>query len=169
MSSTKRTPTERGHAISGFFVFCLLCLFAVLSATLTLAGTRAYDAVHTSAEKSSGELISLTYIVNKLHALDAADAVYLMEADGAQVLCLAETVEGETYETRIYCCEGEIREYFCLANDAFDPALGSMVAQAEALDIRFENSRLLQVSLRYQDGETASSHVALRAGEAVTP
>jgi len=64
---------------------------------------------------------------------------------------LTETLEGELYETWIYCYDGWICEYFTEAGLAApDPQLGEPVLEAQHLQISLEDGLL---------------HIAAEAGE----
>lgn len=99
--SERRTVKTR-HAMSGFFVFCLLGLFALLSAVLVMVGIRACQGVQAAADANSEEQIALSYVLNKVRAHDVTDSISLWNTDGRQVLCLKENLDGEWYETRIF-------------------------------------------------------------------
>lgn len=155
------------HAMSGFFVFCLLSMFALLSAMLVMVGIRACEGVQTAAEANSEAQIALSYVLNKVRAHDAIDSISLWQTDGRQVLCLREQLEGEWYETRIFCEEGSLCEYFCEAGEGFDPSLGESLTAAVTLNVEAETPRLLAIEVTRTNGDVLTAHAALRAGEVV--
>ncbi|MEG2314676.1 MAG: DUF4860 domain-containing protein [Clostridia bacterium] len=159
--------TERSHAVSGFFVFCLIGLFALLSTTLTLISIRAYRNVDQASTRNSDEQIVLSYLLNKVHAYDAVGAVSIRTMDGVDLLCLRETADGTCYETRIYAADGMLREYFAEANEAFDPELGEPLCALSSLRIEMVDERLLRVEVG--GANSPLMHIALRAGEAGMP
>ena len=134
------------HAVGGLFIFCLIALFAVLAVTLTLTGMRAYQSVSEASVGNSEAQIVLSYLLNKTHALDTAGAVSIHEEDGIQYLCLDEYWGADVYETRIYAIDGELREYYCDAGDAFKPELGDPLADVQKLSFVMESPRLLTAS-----------------------
>lgn len=169
MNKQKRTHVLHGHAVSGLFVFCLLCMFALLATTLTLVGINAYRSVNEAATSNSEQQIALSYLVNKLHAFDRAGGISVMESDSVQVLCLRETFDDELYETRIYCADGSLCEYFCEASEPFDAEMGIPLTQAAKMRISIKNPNLVLIEVIREDGSLSGAHVALRSGEAVVP
>lgn len=169
MNRQKRMHVLHGHAVSGLFVFCLLCMFALLAATLTLVGINAYRSVNQVATSNSEHQIALSYLVNKLHAFDRAGGIFVMESDGMQVLCLRETFDDELYETRIFCTDGSLCEYFCAASEPFDVEMGMPLTQAAGLGIDVKTPNLVLIEVIREDGSLSGAHVALRSGEAVMP
>lgn len=153
------------HAVGGLFIFCLIALFAVLAVTLTLTGMRAYQSVSEASVGNSEAQIVLSYLLNKTHALDTAGAVSIHEEDGIQYLCLDEYWGADVYETRIYAIDGELREYYCDAGDAFKPELGDPLADVQKLSFVMESPRLLTASVVLPDGSAQELHIALRSQE----
>lgn len=162
-ASRKGGGAGRGHAVSGFFIFCLIGLFAVLAATLTLVSISAYRNVYEASTGNSEGQIVLSYLRNKVRASDRAGGVAVDSLGGRDVLCLRETLGGEEYETRVYCYGGSLCEYFCAAEEAFDPELGEALAPLQSLSLRMETPWLLAAEIRQEDGATLSARMALRA------
>ena len=164
---SKATSAAREHTISGFFVFCLIGLFAVLTAVLTLFGVRAYRNVNEAAAMNSDGQIALSYLQNKAHSWDREDAVLLESRDGTEVLTLRERIDGVDYETRIYYYDGNLCECFCEADEPFDETLGEALAPLDAFSMELVKPWLLRVTLKPSGGGEQSAHIALRAGEVV--
>ncbi len=169
MSNQEPGRAGRGHVISGFFVFCLIGLFAVLATTLTLVGINAYRSVYEASAGNSEGQIALSYLRGKVRAYDGAGRVVVETMDGLDVLCLRETIDGEMYETRIYCADGGLREYFCAVGDAFDPSLGEGLTELRSLAMRFEEPWLIRADIIKMDGTPQTAYMALRAKEAAAP
>ena len=161
----KQSNAMTSHAIGGLFIFCLIALFAVLAVTLTLTGMRAYQSVSEASVGNSEAQIVLSYLLNKTHAMDSTGAVSIHEEDGIQYLCLNEYWEDEVYQTRIYALDGEMREYYCDAADAFKPELGDPLADVQELRFAMESPRLLTAAVVLPDGSAEELHIALRSQE----
>ena len=163
-----KSPTRNarhGHAISGFFVLCLIALFAVLSTLLTLFGIRVYRSVYDASSANSESQIALSYLVNKVHSGDRAGCVTVSTVDGMDVLAIREPLEDGIFETRIFCQNGSLCEYFCEAGEAFDAELGTALADMSSLAVTFEEPWLLSIVINQDKTGSARTHVALR-GEA---
>lgn len=169
MTNKQRSNAPRGHAISGLFVFVLICMFALLATTLTLVGIRAYRGVSAASAVSSERQIALSYVVNKLHTADQLGGVRVLDTEVGQALGLREEVEGEQYETRIYCLDGQLCEYYCEIDDEFDAEMGTALTATRELRVSIEAPNLLLVELVQPDGTIDAAHVNLRAREAIVP
>lgn len=169
MSERAGRRAQHGHAVSGFFVFCLLCLFALLATTLVMVGIRAYRGVYVSTAANSEEQIALSYLLNKIRSHDSIGEIELREMDGVELLCLQESIDGEQYETRIYCLDNGLYEYYCEKSDPFDPELGQRLTGAASVEIACEAPRLMRIEIAHEDGAVSSAHIALRVEEAVSP
>lgn len=162
---SKAQNATREHTISGFFIFCLIGVFAVLLATLTLFGVRAYSSVHEASTVNSEGQIAISYLQNKVHSGDSSGNVAITSEGGVQLLILHETLDGEAYETRIYYHDGSLCECFCRADEPFDPALGSPLTELESFDIQAVEPWLIRVTLKQRGGGEQAAHIALRSGE----
>ncbi|MBE5801432.1 MAG: DUF4860 domain-containing protein [Clostridiales bacterium] len=165
MSKNKSSNAITNHAIGGLFIFCLIALFAVLAVTLTLTGMRAYQSVSEASTGNSEAQIVLSYLLNKVHTTDSSAAVTVVEDQDLQYLCLTEILEGDPYETRIYAYEGSMWEYFCEADEPFEPQYGELLVDVEKLEFQMETPSLLFISVAMPDGANEQLHVALRSQE----
>lgn len=162
MSDNSAKKALNAHSVSGVFVFFLIGMFAVLAATLTPVSFRAYRSVSQASAKNSEGQIALSYLLGKVHS---AEAVGLQTVDGTDVLCLGETIDGESYETRIYYADGALREYFCPRENPFDRELGAVIADLASLSIQEADARTLLIEAVQPDGKRQSLHISLVAGE----
>lgn len=160
MTDARRAPG--GHAVSGFFVFCLIALFAVLATLLTLFGIRAYRSVYDASAMNGESQTVLSYIVNKVHSGDRAGGVTILDGKGAQALAIREPLDDGVYETRVYCYGGSLREYFCEPGDEFDPEYGEELTSLKALRFEWEEPWLLRVRIEREGAEPVEAHIALR-------
>lgn len=163
--SARRTASGRGHAISSFFVFCLIALFAVLSTLLTLFGIRAYRSVYAASAANSEAQTVLSYLINKAHSGDRAGSVSVRVIDGMDVLCIAEPLDDGLYETRVFAMDGNLCEYFCEAGEAFDPELGSPLVAIQSLRLTMEQPWLIRVDIGREGAGNLRASIALRGEE----
>lgn len=154
------------HSMQGVFLFLLIGLFAVMSLTLTLIGTRVYGDVAKGAERSGDAQTILSYLGNKVRAYDAAGGVAIGEQAGLSTLRLLETLDGQAYETTIYVYQGAVWERFAPAGDAFDPEDGQRLAEAQSLSFAMPAPGLVEATVVMPDGETRTLRMALRTGAA---
>lgn len=158
---------QRAHAISGVFIFALLGAFAVLSTLLVLLGARAYRAVTERAALSAEERILLNYPLNKVRMNDCADRIRVDEKDGVPMLVIRHDIDGEWYETSIYCHQGWLYELFAAADDEIPLEEGEPLAAADYFKPELKDGVVsfevgtgsgiyrAQVALRSRKGATA--------------
>lgn len=162
---SRRERATQGHAISSFFVFCLIAVFAVLATLLTLFGIRAYRSVYDASASGSEEQIVLSYLANKVRMGDRAGGVTVGREGGMDVLTIREPLDGGMYETRIYCDGESLCEYFCEAGDGFDAELGTPLVALKSLRLAMEEPWLISLRAEREDGVALDTRIALR-GEA---
>lgn len=161
-----KTTAPRFYSIPNAFVFLLIGLFSLTSLTLTLVGTRVYRNVTDSAAQNSDSQIVLSYLRNKVRAFDTQDSVFIDERDGLPVLCLYESLDGQSYETTIYAYQGAIWERFAPAGEAFDPEDGARLIDAQSLQWTLLTDHLLEATVVFDNGTTSTVRMALRTGTA---
>jgi len=152
---------QRGHAVSGAFVFLLLGTFAVFAVVLVLFGAQAYRGAVEEAALHSDERILQSFIVNAVQADDAAGAVTVEPETNA--LRIDYDYDGERYTKHIYCHDGALRELFTDADSDFDPADGEIICAADTLTLTMEEN-LITAVITDQNGTAHTAQAALRCG-----
>lgn len=161
MSAMKNDMTQK-RSISQVFVFLLLGVFAVFSTMLVLLGAQLYRETVDQTEQHSGRRLLFNYVSNVVHGNDAADMIRLEERDGIEVLVLGCRIDGEMYETLVYCYEGTLRELFTSAKQEFQPRYGEIICQAQAFEPEIRGG-LLSVRITDGNGQESEIHIALRS------
>ena len=157
-------------AVTGWMVMALLLLFAGLSLALIALGAQAYRSVAATAEDNAHRRASVGYVLSRVQAFDAAGAVSVrrMSPDGQEtdVLVLREAIDGEIYETRIYCADGMLREQFVPEDAPLDTAEdGEAIAALAGFEAE-QSGALLTLRFTHLSGDTRTVHAALHcAGE----
>lgn len=152
------------HSISGLFAFLLIGLFMLCALAIVVSGVQSYRSMADGVRLASQERIALGYVSGKLRASGDRDLVSFRDEQGAKLLVIAEDVDGDRYETRIFFLDGSLYEQFCGADIPFDPESGEAIAALPGFT--FERSGdLVTLRARLTDGTEADASVALRAGE----
>lgn len=150
------------HAISGVFVFLLLGIFAVFSTVMVLLSARAYKGAVDRLADHSAARIAPAYLRSMVRADDETDVISVEDAAGVTAVTLRNVYDGEAYVTRIYCCDGTLREWFSEEASQFIPEEGESVCACEAMEAQVLPG-LLSVRLKQQD-QWSQVDIALRAG-----
>lgn len=102
-----------------------LCLLLVL-----LTGAKVYRSLVRSGEESFETRTPLQYVATRVRQ---ARTVTVQDFQGCKALVMPETIDGETYLTRVYCYDGYIRELFSSDTAELSPEDGEKVLAGEVL------------------------------------
>lgn len=159
-----RTKITHNHTISQVFVFVLLGVFAVLATMMVLLSAQLYRGIVDQTDQHSAERILSSYVANVVRSGDESGMVEIDTRDGIDMLVLGMDVDGERYETLIYCYEGTLRELFTSAEQEFEPDYGEIICNAQAFQPVMQNG-LLEMSLTDDLGQQNTLYIALRCSQ----
>lgn len=165
-NTTNRAPTV--HRISGLMVFLLLAMLAIFSLVSVMLGVQIYNNVVATAETNSSVRTSLSYVVSKVRANDAAGMVELRNIDGIDVIVLGSFYGEERYNTYIYYYNGALMEYDGADDREFDPAYGanSIIAKVPYFGVTFDGE-LFTFTITDNEGVDYVMHLYLNASQSV--
>lgn len=141
----------------------MLVLFAGIVAVLLALvafGSRSYAAAEKSQNENSARRASLAYLVTRVRAADAQNAVALAEGPQGTALLLRDITPQGVYETRIYLYGGSLVEEYAAENTPYAPEAAQAVARTEHFSATLEHAVLTLQT------DAGSACVALRAGGA---
>lgn len=146
------------RAASGLSLFLAVAVFALMALLTMVLGASVYRSIVDRAEVNHEARTVMAYVTGKLRAAQGEVRLEMTEA-GADMLVLAEEIDGAAYETRIYAYEGRLYEVFADADLDFAPEEGQAIATLEAFSVTAENG-MLRLSMR-AGGQDYTAHVAL--------
>ena len=132
--------------LSKWMMLCLLILFCLLGSTLIRVGIASYEETQEASYEQFNLRTPSGYITNKIRKHNAIEDVEIREQEGYQVLVLAEEVEGEVYETWIYCMNHKLYEAYVAEGTKLNLESGFELMELEALSFT-DNGRCLRVHL----------------------
>ena len=129
-------------------VLALLTLtaFALCVLLVLLTGASCYRALVEQGETSYARRTALQYLTTRIRQ---AEGVEVGDFEGCPALILEETVENETYTTKVYCYEGWLRELYAVPGAKLPPKAGTAILEAEELSLARDGD-LLKVTLDAQ-------------------
>lgn len=154
---------QSSKRITGFAALLVFALFAVCIMAVLLSGAKVYRVLTDREEINYDLRTAAQYITTRVRQADRGGAVSVEDFGGAEALVLWETIDGEEYETRVYCHEGYIRELFTAAGGEFSPEDGEKVLPAEGISFSWQAPEL-EATLTI-NGVTEELSLFLRAGE----
>ena len=155
---------SRSHAISQAFVFLLLGVFAVFSTLMVLLSAQMYRGTVDQTDRHNAQRVLSSYVNNVVRSNDSADTISVQQRGGLDMLVFGWDIDGERYETMVYCYEGSLRELFVSAEQEFEPDYGEVICEAQKFTPALENN-LLSVCLVDGAGTENTLHIALRCSQ----
>ena len=98
--------------MDGLLAVLLLAVFAACLVLVLLTGAQVYQRLSQRDDAAYTWRTAGQYVSAKVRQEDRIDAVSVEEFGGQAALVLQENIDGEVYFTRIYCCDGYLRELF---------------------------------------------------------
>ena len=149
-------------------VLLLFGLFAVCILSVLLTGADAYRRLARRDQHSYDGRTAVQYLSTRVRQADGLGLVSVRSFEGADALVLTEEIEGQTYETLVYCHDGFLRELFSAAGSEFLPEDGEKVLEAQAL-LRELEGQSLTARLTGPEGEVWELILYLRSREGAAP
>jgi len=154
----------RKNSISTAAVLVLFGIFAVCVLSVVLSGAQAFRRITLRDAESYDRRTSAQFIAAKINQAPSPDDVGISSFGEGDAIIISETIENESYITRIYCHDGWLMELFTAADGAFAPEDGEQILPAQSISVSEENG-LLSVSITHADGEKLDRYISLRGGE----
>lgn len=159
---------ETKRKTSSLLVLLLFGIFALCILSVLLTGTDAYRRLARRDDSSYDRRTAVQYLSTRVRQADAPGGITVEEFEGVDALVLSEEIGGVTYETRVYCYDGYLRELFCLAGGGFLPEDGEKVLPADALTLSVRDN-VLSAALTDSAGDTQTLLLYLRSGGEGSP
>jgi hypothetical protein len=155
---------EQKRKADAVLVLVLFGVFAVCILAVLLTSADAYRRLAERDEQSYDHRVATQYLATRVRQGDEAGRILVETFDGVDALVLREEIEGEVYETRVYCYDGYLRELFAAQGEPFAAEDGEQVLRAEALTLSLEN-QVITAEITDSDGQVRAMTLYLRSGE----
>jgi len=154
-------------SLTGVLVLLVFAVFMVSVLFVLLSGADTVQKLTNRDQRTYNHRTAVQYVAMRVHQADEAGAVSVKSGE-VPALVLTETIEGQTYETRIYYCDGYLREMFCMAGANLSPEFGEEILPMNDFKISMEDS-LLRAEFFMVDGDTETLRLYLRSEGGATP
>lgn len=158
---------KKNH-MTGLAVLLAFTLFAAAVLLVLLTGADTYARLVRRSEESFHSRTAAQYLTTRLQQADREGALSVEDFGGTQALVLRQELEGEVYETRIYCLDGYLRELFAAEDSGLTPEDGEKVVPAAALTFHSRDGMLL-AELTHGEGTVQTLRFFPRTGEEGRP
>jgi len=159
---------QRKQNITNLAVLVVFTVFAACVLLVLLAGADLYRNLTERDQRSYDRRTAAQYITTRVRQNDCAGEISVTDFHGVSALVLHQEIGQERYETRIYCCEGYIRELFAAAGSDLLPEDGEKLMEADSLAFHLKGA-FLSVEITHIDDTTQSLALFLRSGEGAAP
>lgn len=139
----------------GVFAACLLFLL--------LTGADVYQKMRDRDMATYDSRTVVQYITTRVRQADRADCLTVEVFDGLDALILLEEVDGELYETKLYCYDGWLMELYAAADSDLSPMDGERILELSELEFALADG-FLQAKLTLPDGRAEAISLQLRSG-----
>lgn len=143
-------------------VLLLFGVFTVCILIVLLTGADIYQRLSVRDQLSYDQRTAAQYLTTRVRQADRLGDVSIRRFEGQDALVFTEVIEGDAYETLVYCYDGYLRELFVAADGGFLPEDGEKVLAAQGLTIR-QDGQLLDVELTSPSGELQVLSLYLRS------
>lgn len=146
--------------LTGVLVLLIFAVFMVSVLMILLSGADIVQQLTQRDQRTYHHRTAVQYITTRIRQADETGAV----AAEDDTLILTETIDGYPYETRIYCCNGYLRELFCEAGVGLAPEFGEEILPMEDFRVARDGNRI-QTELSMPDGSKETLVLLLRSEE----
>ncbi|HIT73776.1 MAG TPA: DUF4860 domain-containing protein [Candidatus Fimicola cottocaccae] len=142
--------SKHGHRLHTLVILILFLVFALSSVSVLMYGTKVYKSVTEKTDENYSLRTGLIYLSNKIKAADKS-SIYMDTYQKVDMLVIPEEIEGQMYETRIYCYNGQLREIFTDVGNDIPLDGGLYITDMKNLTISEKNKGLLEIEAEYED------------------
>ena len=160
-------PRTKYH-ISSLLALLLFAVFAVSILTVLLSGTEIYQRLSERDDAAYTHRTVVQYLSTKVRQGDAAGIITAKDFCGTPALVFSEELDGEVFETRIYCRDGHLYELFSPAALEALPEDGEPLLPLQSMEVT-QRGNLLQFSLLEADGTPVSFLLTIRSTQEDLP
>lgn len=146
----------------GLAALLVLAVFAVGILGALLGGAGIYRRLTWRDQTAFNGRTCAQYIATRVR--QASGMVEIAHFGAVDALVIPETIQGETYLTRVYCYEGWLMELFTAESGSFEPQDGEKLLPAQELVLELEKG-LLRASITDSGGQTQDLYLYLREQE----
>lgn len=147
--------------LTGVLVLLVFAVFMVSVLLVLLSGADTVQKLTDRDQRTYHHRTAVQYLTTRIRQSDIAGAV-TTDNSGVSTLILTETVEGQLYETRIYCYEGYLREMFCPAGLGLPEEFGEEILPMDDFQVTLEDN-ILRAELVLTDGTSEHCSLLLRS------
>ena len=154
--------TSKKHVIDTVFVICLMLLFLLSALTIIAIGASIYKKNVAQTNDNYAQRVSIAYVTEKVRQSDVSGSIFVRELFGQNVLVFQQEVNGDLYNTYIYCHEGYLMELFARDDlESFYPQTGQKILKINSFMIEKASDDLLRATITEEDGIEETVYISI--------
>ena len=157
---------KKERKLSTIAALMLFAVFATGVLTVLLSGASVYRSLVQRDEAVFDSRTCSQYLLSKLRQVPDPGTVRVAQFGQTDALMITQTVDDESYVTRIYCHNGWLMELFSVADGEFSPEDGEKILPASKLQVSRQGG-LITVVVTDKNGEAWQLRYSLRGWEEV--
>lgn len=147
--------------IDTVFVLALITLFAATAFMLVLIGAKQYRYVTDTMNENYEDRTVSSYLTEKIRQNDSADAISIVNLEGATALSLVANEDGFEYITYIYFYEGALRELVVTGNSVFTLSSGQAIMELQSFTPELVDDSLLRITVKDAYGDSMDLYLPI--------
>lgn len=156
--------TSKKHVIDTVFVICLMLLFLLSALTIIAIGASIYKKNVAQTNDNYAQRVSIAYVTEKVRQSDVSGSIFVRELFGQNVLVFQQEVNGDLYNTYIYCHEGYLMELFARDDlESFYPQTGQKILKINSFMIEKASDDLLRATITEEDGQEETVYISIHS------
>jgi len=124
------------HTIQTALVLILFCLFLISILFVLISGVKSYSSISDKLSSRYESRTCINYISSKIKHNDSMGSIEIKKFHGKDALYIYEKIQGEIYNTVIYCHDGYLKEFISEKDKKQSLDSGQSIALLK--DIKFE-------------------------------
>ena len=162
--------SKTAHSVGSLAALLLFAVFAVCVLSVLLTGAGIYRRLTERDQVAFDGRTAVRYVTTRVRQADRAEGLSLRQFEGLDALVVPEQIDGERYETWIYCYGGQLRELFIRSGTPAQPEDGGAVLAAESLTARWDEAHTgrLLAELKTESGREQLTLYLRCGGEAAS-
>ena len=152
----------KNNQLGNVLVLLVFTVFAASVLLVLLTGADTVQKLNERDQSSYDRRTVVQYLTTRVRQGDQRDMIEVREIGDTSVLAIKQQIEGEDYETLVYCCDGYLCELFVEADLEMELDFGEWILPVQDIRFRDEGTQI-RASMTMNDGAKRELVLALRS------
>ena len=149
-------------SLTGVLVLLVFAVFMVSVLLVLLSGANTVQKLTRRDQCTYHHRTAVQYITTRIRQADSLGAVTSDNTGEISTLILTEEINNLSYQTRVYCYDGYLREMFCETGIDLPPEFGEEILPMKAFQVSVDGGSVV-AELSLPDGSKETLNFLLRS------